>query len=225
MEQTERALTTVVVGLEILTGICAGIEDSELEAAEEEVEDVEGDEDEAMEEGDDLADDALIEMAREPDAMVEASSAPTVATAVTLSHLLSTLNLPRRLTSLATLNTLSFPPSTSDPSPHPPTTSILSVLHLRALETLNNLLLTVVASLPSEAGARSQAAGVVPSAGVWSSMFAVVDPLLAERGVLAQKGQELRTEVLEMALGCAWGCAKIDAEGLVSSAPGLENIR
>ena len=31
LDQIERSLTTVVVGLEILTGVCAGLEDAELE--------------------------------------------------------------------------------------------------------------------------------------------------------------------------------------------------
>lgn len=210
-----------MVGLEILTGICAGLEDSELEAeAAEEADD--GDDDQEMDDEDaDLPDEALIAMGRDPDAEVNGSSAPqpTVATAVTLSHLLSTLSLPRRLAALSTLNTLSFPPSSSVPSPYPPTTSVLSVLHLRALETLNNLLLTSVASLPADPVQRAQLGGVVPVDGIWNGMFGTVNALLSEPEALKQKGQELRIEVLEMALGCAWGCAKVSAESIVRGGP------
>ena len=216
MEKIERSLTTVVVALEILTGICAGLEDSELEGeAAPEVEDEIDDDD--MEEDENLADEALIEMGRDPNAAVEASAPKAaVSTTVTLSHLIATLSLPRRLASLSALNALSFPPSTSVPSPHPPTTSVLSVLHLRALEALNNLLLTSVASLPEDASSRAQAASVIPIDTIWNGMFAIVGALVSEPDALKQKGQELRIEVLEMALGCSWGCAKISPESVVS---------
>ena len=168
-----------------------------------------------MDEDDDLADEALIEMGRDPSSLPNGASQATVATAVTLSHLLTTLSLPARLTTLSTLNSLSFPPATSMPSLHPPTTSLLSVLHLRALETLNNLLLTVVASLPAD-GAQSQISGLIPVDKIWTRMFSTVDLLLSEPQALSQKGQELRMEVLEMSLGCTWGAAKI-ASGLIVS--------
>lgn len=200
----------MVVGLEILTGICAGLEDSELE--EPEAAEVEDEMDEDEDSDADLPDEALIAMGRDP--TVKEDIRPViVSTTVTLSHLVSTLSLPQRLASLASLNTLSFPPIGAA-SPHPPTTSILSVLHLRALETLNNLLLTIVASLPAD-GSRNTT--VVPVNGIWDGMFGIIDALLSEPEALSSKGQELRIEVLEMALGCAWGCAKIAPELLVGA--------
>lgn len=202
LDRIERSLTTVVVGLEILTGICAGLEDTELE---EEVEEIDGEED--MEQDEELPDEALIAMGR--DSAVQEDAQPVVVTtAVTLQHLISNLSLPTRLSSLASLNTLSFPPIAAA-SPHPPTTSILSVLHLRALETLNNLLLTIVASLPTDGTRNTQ---IVPVNQIWDAMFGIIDALLSEPEALTLKGQELRLEVLEMALGCAWGCAKIAPE-------------
>lgn len=174
--------------------------------------------DDAMEEDDgNISDEALIEQGRDPASAPNGSSQAKIATAVTLSHLLTTLSLPARLTTLASLNSLSFPPSSAMPSIHPPTTSVLSVLHLRALETLNNLLLTVVASLPEDTTQRSQVSGVIPVDQVWTSNFGTIDMLLSEPQALSQKGQELRMEVLEMALGCTWGCAKIAPEALVRS--------
>ena len=220
----------MVVGLEILTGVCAGLEDAELEGegdgAADEADSEFGDaicasltpddDDEAMDEdADDISDEALIEKGRDPTSAPNGSTQHKVATSVTLSHLLTTLSLPARLTTLASLHSLSFPPSSAMPSIHPPTTSILSVLHLRALETLNNLLLTVVASLPEEPTRRSQIAGVIPVDQVWTSNFGTIDMVLSEPQALSQKGQELRIEVLEMALGCTWGCAKIAPEALV----------
>lgn len=174
------------------------------------------DDDDAMDEdGDDISDEALIEKGRDPASAPNGSTQPKVATAVTLSHLLTGLSLPARLTHLASLNALSFPPSSAMPSIHPPTTSVLSVLHLRALETLNNLLLTVVASLPEDPAQRTQVSSAIPVDQVWTSNFGTIDLILSEPQVLSQKGQELRIEVLEMALGCTWGCAKIAPEALV----------
>lgn len=177
------------------------------------------DDDEEMEDDDaELADDALIVMARDSAVEDTKTVAPTVNTAVTLQHLLATLQLPQRLTSLSLLNNLSFPPTTASPSPHAPTTSALSVLHLRALEALNNLLLTVVASIsPEDAASRSQVGNVIPVKGVWDGVFSIVTLIRSEPQALDMKGQELRRDVMEMALGCIWGLAKIAPEAVVSS--------
>ncbi|KAK4685839.1 hypothetical protein P7C73_g4298, partial [Tremellales sp. Uapishka_1] len=201
LARMERMLTTVVIGLEILTGICAGVVDAE-EVAEEETE--EEDEDEEME--DDLPDEALISLGRDPGALDQAEpTAPVLTSSITLPHLLTTLSLPQKLTKLSLPTQLSFPPSTSVPSPHPPTTSVLSVLHLRALEALNNLLLTTAAAAQSDA----QIGTLVPSQGIWDGMFGIIGILIVEEDALGIKGQEMRLEVVEMALGCTWGLMKI----------------
>jgi hypothetical protein len=170
-------------------------------------------------EGDDFEDEELIEMARNPLSVEvngdrSASFSTTVNTA-TLPHLLTTLSLPQRLISLSSLTPLSFPPSSSTPSPHPPTTAALSTFHLRALEALNNLLLTVAASLPADLALASQAAGILPAQQIWEKLFAIVGTIAAEPEVLASRGQEMRGEVLEMALGCLWGVSKVSSAQLV----------
>lgn len=172
---------------------------------------LDADEDEDMD--DDLADEDLIALARDStmDEGAPAIAAPTVSTPTTLSHLLSTLSLPQRLTTLASLTLLSFPPATSQPSIHPPTTSALSVLHLRALEALNNLLLTTSAS----AGPDSQLADMIPAQGVWDGITTIVQMIVAEKEALSAKGQEMRGEVLEQALGCLWGLAKVAPSAFV----------
>ncbi|WVQ78675.1 hypothetical protein IAT38_000762 [Cryptococcus sp. DSM 104549] len=215
LERIERNLTTVVVALEVLTNICAGLEDEEDVKAEAEVEDVDGEkglaveEDEDEEMGDGVDDDeALIAMGREPSLFVSDAPAPSINIGATLSHLLTQLLLPQRLTALAQPTPLSFSPATSVPSPHPPTTSVLSVLHLHALEALNNLLLTTAAALPADRS-ESQLSGMVPVQGVWDGMFAIVQVIGAEAEALQVKGQEMRLEVLEMALGCVWGTVRI----------------
>jgi hypothetical protein len=166
---------------------------------------------------DTIPDEALIEMGREPNAASKQSKiAPQINPAATLSHLLNTLLLPQRLTTLALPTPLSFPSTGPIPSPHPPTTSVMSTLHLRALEALNNLLLTTAASLPSDAAVASQAVGTIPVQGVWDGMFTIIGAAGAEAEALNAKGQEMRLEIIEMALGCTWGLGKVAASQLVS---------
>lgn len=229
LEILERRLSTVVVALEILTGICAGLEDVEEE--DEDGTRADGkdlcpttlvrpslttaiDVDEEME-ADDLPDEGLIDMARTIGIPADDIATPSIQSAATLPHLITTLLFPQRLTQLSLPTTLSFPPSTNQPSPHPPATSVLSVLHLRALEALNNLLLIVVASLPSDIDATSQVAATIPRQGVWDGMFRIIDTLGAEPEALAMKGQEMRLEVLEMALGCLWGLVRLSSDRIV----------
>ncbi|ORX35296.1 armadillo-type protein [Kockovaella imperatae] len=230
LEAIERSLMTVVVGLEILTAICAGVEDVD----ESEVEEAngasagsedEGDDDEEMEDGgenDGNDEDDLFDKSR--DITMNGSGPPStsISTSVTLSHLISTLKLPQRLTMLSTLTQLSLPPSTAQPSPHPPTTSALSVLHLRALEALNNLLLTSVAAISAGQGSSSQLATIVPLAKIWASIFRNVDLIKSEPESLGRKGQEMRLEILEMCIGCLWGTASLSPDALNVS-PGQES--
>ncbi|WWC96818.1 hypothetical protein V866_003693 [Kwoniella sp. B9012] len=210
LERIERNLSTVIIALEVLTTICAGLEDEDEEPVLNSAEAIaeQEDEDEDMEEM--LADEDLIEMGRDPSfAIEEDRHAPPVNPGATLSHLLNTLQLPARLTALSHLTPLSFPPANNQPSPHPPTTSVLSVLHLRALEALNNLLLTTAASLPSRSVAVSPLANSVPIQQIWLDMFALIGTLGSEPDAMKLKGQEMRVEVLEMALGCIWGTVKV----------------
>lgn len=188
---------TVVTALEILTGICAGLEDAE----EEVVEDAEEDQD--MEDA--IADEDLIAMGREPSARGHVST-PLVKTAVTLQQMLGALQLPTRLASLSQLTPLSLPPTGSDPSIHPPTTAALSQLHLRALEALNNLLLSTAAA--TEGGDTSLSPLLPPA--TWDAMFAAVTAAGADASpeTLTVRGQEMRLEIIQAALGCIWGLAK-----------------
>ncbi|WVF66035.1 hypothetical protein IAT40_000773 [Kwoniella sp. CBS 6097] len=213
LERIERNLSTVIVALEVLTNICAGLEDEEEESfmnsaeAIAEGEDANSDEDAEME--DLIGDEDLIEMGRDPSFVIEqddARPATSVNPGATLSHLLTGLQLPTRLLSLSQLTPLSFPPANDQPSLHPPTTSVLSVLHLRALEALNNLLLTTVASLPSGG---AQLSGAIPLQQLWMSTFGIIETIGSEPDALNMKGQEMRLEVLEMTLGCVWGVSKI----------------
>lgn len=144
-----------------------------------------------------------------------------VSNAATLPHLINTLRLPERLARLTHPTSLSFPPSSaSQPSPHPPTTAALSVVHLRALEALNNLMLTVAAAAADSPAALKalpalQAGSDGQVQATWEGVFAIVLPLVAEQDVLSQRGQEMRGEVLAAACGAAWGVAKVALADLV----------
>lgn len=162
------------------------------------------DEDEEMDDA--MADEDLIAMGRDPKTQVSSAPAPTVNTA-SLPHLLGTLRLPERLTALAQLTPLSFPPTGSEPSIHPPITSVLSVVHLRALEALNNLLLTTTMALGASPSANY--VSLLPAPAMWESLFGTVSAAGSEAAALTARGQEMRLEVMEAALGCIWGVAKI----------------
>nr|ODN90333.1 hypothetical protein L204_05937 [Cryptococcus depauperatus CBS 7855] len=211
----ERGLNTSVAALEVLTNICAGLEDEEevagvaVEASGDgtELKEMEEDEDAVMD--DEMDDERLISMGREPDSAidVEASVGPNVNPGATLSYLLTNLRLPERLASLGRPVPLSFPPTSNVPSIHPPTTAVLSIIHLHALEALNNLLLTTVASIQS--GGSSQAIAAIPVQSLWDTMFSIVQLIGSEPDALETKGQEMRMEVFQMALGCIWGTTKV----------------
>jgi hypothetical protein len=164
-------------------------------------------EDDEMDE--DVADEDLIALANDSNVDAAPATGVSINTPVTLTHLLQTLSLPARLSTLASLTPLSFPPSTATPSPHPPTTSLLSTIHLRALEALNNLLLTTVAGDAYQSGS-------IGSQGVWETLSKIVEMIASEPEALTMKGHEMRGEVLEMATGCLWGVVKLAADELVS---------
>ena len=94
---------------------------------------------------------------------------------------------------------LSFPPLAS-PSPHPPTTSALSAIHICALECLNNTFLSLGAS-PNPAVAADKESGRKMWDSVWSALGAV--------GTESAPGQERRREMWEVAVGVLWGMGNI----------------
>ena len=101
---------------------------------------------------------------------------------------------------------LSFPPLAS-PSPHPPTTSALSALHICALECLNNVFLSLTTSrnlsIPSDASS-----GRTVWDGVWSALSLI--------GTQTGLGQERRQEAWNIAVGVLWGVGRIWKGSIVS---------
>lgn len=155
-------------------------------------------------EGDAMDDEDLIARGRNPAANGSAGAALSVNTTVTLSHLLSTLSLPTRLLTLGQLTPLSLPPHGPSPSIHPPSTAALSIVHLRALEALNNLLLSTTAA--AVAGGENLAS-LIPGS-LWEGVFSIVQATGEDTAALTAKGHEMRLELMEGALACAWGLSK-----------------
>lgn len=101
---------------------------------------------------------------------------------------------------------LSFPPLAA-PSPHPPTTSALSALHISALECLNNIFLSLTISrnprISSDAGG-----GRSVWDGIWSALGLI--------GIQTGLGQERRQEAWDVAIGVLWGIGRIWKGSIVS---------
>ena len=115
------------------------------------------------------------------------------------------LTLVQPLLTLIQPTPLSFPPFAS-PSPHPPTTSVLSAIHVCALECLNNIFLSLGASANPVVAADTESGRKV-----WDSVWLVLSSIGTEFG----RGQEKRQEMWENAPGVLWGVGNIWKGSLV----------
>ena len=133
-----------------------------------------------------------------------APTEPNVPTPTNIS-LLPVLTNP--LLTLARPTPLSFtPPSTQ--AIHPPTTSALGTIHIRALECLNNLFLSINPdSLPPTAKTAAVA--------VWNDLWVVLGSVGKQSEWMMGLGQERRKEMWDIALGVLWGLARIGKGELV----------
>ena len=103
---------------------------------------------------------------------------------------------------------LSFPPLAS-PSPHPPTTSALSALHICALECLNNVFLSLTATASQNLSISSDASsGRTVWDGIWSALSLI--------GTQTGLGQERRQEAWSIAVGVLWAVGRIWKGSIVS---------
>lgn len=172
------------------------------------------DDDAEMEDG--IPDEDLFALARDNEAGINGNEGSNHVNTASLPYLLTKLLLPQRLTILSLPNQLSFPPSNNTPSAHPPTTAALSTIHLRSLEALNNLLVTVAAILPKDEVSANQLIRAIPLQDSWEGIFRIVGSIVSEAQVVKAKGQEMRLEVTEMYVGCLWGVAKVGISQTVS---------
>ena len=116
--------------------------------------------------------------------------------------------LPSLVSPLITLiypTSLSFPPLAA-PSVHPPTTSVLSAIHVSALECLNNIFLSLSTN-PNRI-----IADVAGGLKLWNDIWSALVVVGTEGGL----GQERRREMWEVAMGVLWGVGTIWKGSLVS---------
>ncbi|KAF8899116.1 armadillo-type protein [Infundibulicybe gibba] len=179
LEQIEKDLRTIQLTLEILTGVCATLPDPSFNVSADNNEENDLDEDVDINETDEDVD---VDM-------VSDDPSPTQSSIDFLQSLIPSL------LALTKPTALSFPPL-SAPSPHPPTTSALSAIHVSALECLNNIFLSVATS-PNPTLSADKAAGVKLWSDIWLSLALV--------GTQAGLGQERRQEMWEVAAGVLWG--------------------
>ncbi|KAF7290517.1 ARM repeat-containing protein [Mycena indigotica] len=173
LEQIEGRLRTIQLSLEILTGVCATLPDPDPPSTSDEPE---GEDDDLLVMDEEHADDS--------DMAVDEKVAQSLPSLV------------QPLLELITPTTLSFPPFAS-PSPHPPTTSALSALHVAALECLNNIFIALARGGRIDDIAGGQA--------VWNSIWATVEAVGTQSG----PGQEHRREMWEIGVGVLWGVASV----------------
>jgi hypothetical protein len=194
LERVEAKLRAVQLALEILTGVCATLPDPDLEPGADEAED-----------------DVFEDNTADDNAMDETPDEPMVPddTPELNSHALNTPTfLPMLLEPLLALiqpTKLSF----LAPSPHAPTTSALSAIHIAAFECLSNAFLALAAA-PGSAASDVQAGQRVWSA-VWTALAGAGSPVEAALG-------SARAAVWDVAVGVLWGVGTVWTGKIVSSA-------
>ncbi|KAJ3778269.1 armadillo-type protein [Lentinula raphanica] len=187
LEQLEATLRTVQLALEILTGICATLPEPSAE--------IEG-EDEAEDEDEEIDVDMTdVHEMMDADDMnpVESETHDGSGKFTVMSSLVPPL------LSLIHPTALSFNPLAAS-SPHPPTTSALSAIHISAMECLNNIFLSLATS-PSP----SVSADTEGGRKVWNEVWASLAVVGTEFGL----GQERRQEMWEVGVGVLWGVAVV----------------
>lgn len=190
LDRLENNLRTVQLALEILTGVCATLPDPDpISEVQEDEPDAE-DEDSDAEIEDDVTDGMTLDDTPVTNGTATASHLPA------LVEPLITLIQPVRL---------SFPPAAGQSS-HPPTTSVLSAIHVSALECLNNIFLSLSAS-PSPGLAAASASGKH----IWDSVWAALESV----GTEIARGQERKQEMWEIGVGVLWGVGNIWKGNLV----------
>ncbi|KAG1810178.1 ARM repeat-containing protein [Suillus plorans] len=191
LDRLENKLRTVQLALEILTGMCATLPDPEpIPELQEGEPDAEEDEDNDGVIEEDVTDGMALDDIPITNGITTASHLPA------LVEPLITLIQPVRL---------SFPPAAGQSS-HPPTTSVLSAIHVSALECLNNIFLSLSAS-PSSGLAAASTSGKQIWDGVWAALGSV--------GTEITRGQERKQEMWEIGVGVLWGVGNIWKGSLV----------
>ncbi|KAH7914731.1 ARM repeat-containing protein [Hygrophoropsis aurantiaca] len=186
LENLENRLRTIQLALEILTGACALLPDpvAALTGGDDDIDDSNEQDDTEM---DDVLDD---DMALDGKLSSEKSHTSPI-------EILPSLVTP--LLALTQPTALSFPPPATA-SIHPPTTSVLSAIHISALECLNNIFLSLSAS-----SIRDLKVDVASGRRIWEQLWGA----LGNVGIQIERGQEKKQEIWEVAVGVSWGIGNI----------------
>jgi hypothetical protein len=219
-------LQTLQLAQELIANICTesvqGVEEEEEELKDDAGDDeMEADEDEDALNGDlQDKDDGLDKNAlREMEQLAAASNeTPMDLSGHPIIHILTNTVFPA-LIHLATPTPLSFPEQ-EVPTPKtvaPQITAQLALTHLRAVEALNNFLLTMADAVPGKWWYKQRKADAEQC---WSWLFQQAGAV-AGKGVRVgaeEKGQEMRGAILDAIVGCLWTLAR----GLDARVPSSE---
>lgn len=196
LERLETKLRTVQLALEILTGLCATLPDPEAPVPDE---GAAGGNDE--DEDEDMEGEPDIDMALEQESSTN-QAAPTKPTFFR--------SLISPLLALIQPTILSFSPP-DGPSPHPPTTSALSAIHISAFECLNNTFLSL-------RHASSSSGSYIPNSDadsgnkIWNEIWRALGVVGTDVDI---PGQERRKQMWEIGVGVLWGVANMWKGALV----------
>ncbi|TFY56002.1 hypothetical protein EVJ58_g7898 [Rhodofomes roseus] len=190
LERLEHKLRTVQLALEVLTGVCATLPDPDFDVRDTDGEGADEDDEEAHED-EDMDDEPDVDMAPDDVSGMKARSGSNATIFQTLVAPLLTLIQP---------TSLSFSPL-DGLSPHPPTTSALSAIHVSALECLNNIFLSL-------RSAQVDALRADPDSGrrVWDSAWQALGAVGTD---VDKPGQERRRAMWEIGVGVLWGVAEV----------------
>ncbi|KAF9184682.1 hypothetical protein BGZ51_006474 [Haplosporangium sp. Z 767] len=219
----ETRLQTLQLSLELIANICTesveGVEDEEEEwkddmGNDDEME-ADEDEDDTQEPEEFKKEDGLDENTlREMEKLAAASAeTPMDLSSHPIIHILINTVFPA-LINLGTPTPLSFP-AQEVPTPAtvaPLITAQLATTHLRAIEALNNFLLTMADAVPGKWWYRQRRSDAEQC---WAWLFQQAGTV-AGKGVQVgseEKGQEMRGAVLDAIVGCLWTLARgLDAD-------------
>lgn len=203
LEKLEAQLRTVRLALEILTGACATLPDPEADVSSPVPDEKDGDDGGILSQIDFLATSFTHKHTNEDWADDDGQDADmAMDDDASNAELLPATFLPVLVEPLLALihpTSLSFPPF-SAPSPHPPTTSALSAIHISALECLNNIFLSL-ATAPNPDVSSDKDSGRK----VWSEVWRALSAVGTQYGL----GQERRQEMWELAVGVLWGIGNV----------------
>ncbi|KAG9027760.1 hypothetical protein FRB95_007419 [Tulasnella sp. JGI-2019a] len=216
LEDIEGGMRTVELAVEIMTSVCAKLPDPEpglaIEDKEDEVDEVMDEDDEADDDADEDDDDEIVADDEDRDTTPTPSKDHTA----TFSLLPS---LVRPLLHLSHPTSLSFSPPSAPPI-HPPTTSVLSRIHIHALECLNNLFIGLnpeETTLP--AGTAKEAVEI------WKEMWEILAGSVGRQSEwMVGTGVETRREMWEIGVGVLWGLARIVKDELIPDAEHIQAL-